>query len=274
MLFEKYPTMKHIHFFLLSLLLAAPLPALANDWYPSVSPVGIFINHVGEEEELANGSTYDAPLEVTFYANPRDTAGYAIYYEWTIVKIEDSEETVLAVRNDEVTEYTFRESGTSVKKDGIYMPSTSISYRVGLSITYRNKETGEEGSTEQDTFDQLKFSLKGSSIYVYNAFTPNDDGYNDLLRVKTQSLLSFRMSVFNRWGQKITSGTDQTLEVVYEGDYAYYVCWDGKINGQPAPDGVYFISVEAVGSDGVIYTQRSDVNLLTTSRERTTTGGN
>ncbi|MBR5962657.1 MAG: gliding motility-associated C-terminal domain-containing protein [Bacteroidaceae bacterium] len=265
--------MKERLFALLCLLAPAVLSSSANDWLPSVEPVGIFINHDGEEEELSNG-TYDAPLEVTFYANPRDTAGYVIYYEWTIVKIEDSEESVLAVRNDEITEYTFRESGTSVKKDGVYMPNTTISYRVGLSITYRNKETGEEGTSEQEEADMMKFSLKGSSIYVYNAFSPNGDGKNDLFRVKTQSLLSFKMAIFNRWGEKIVSGTEKTLEVEYESDYAYYVCWDGTINGQQAPDGVYFISVEAVGSDGVIYTQRSDINLLTTSRERTTNTNN
>lgn len=265
--------MKQTLFTILCLLATAPLAASANDWTPSVEPTGIFINHDGEEEELTGG-TYDAPLEVTFYANPRDTAGYVIYYEWTIIKIEDSEETVLAVRNDEVTHYTFRESGTSVKKDGVYMPSTTISYRVGLSITYRDKTTGKEGTVEQDDTDMLKFSLKGSSIYVYNAFTPNGDGRNDVLRVKTQSLLSFKMAIFNRWGQKITSGNEQTLEVQYESDYAYYVCWDGTIDGRPAPDGVYFISIEAIGSDGVVYTQRSDINLLTTSREQTTNGTN
>ena len=120
--------------------------------------------------------------------------GYIVLYEWKIIKKDNNEETTLAVRNDEVTEFTFREGGAG------------ISYLISLSITYRYRETGVEGSVEQDESDMLRFSLRSSSLTVYNAFSPNDDGVNDKLRVKTQSLLKFRMAIFNRWGQRMASG--------------------------------------------------------------------
>lgn len=227
------------------------------DYYPSVAPTGTFINHDDMEEELTVGGTYDAPLTVTFSANPADTMGYIVLYEWKIIKKDNNEETTLAVRNDEVTEFTFREGGAG------------ISYLISLSITYRYRETGVEGSVEQDESDMLRFSLRSSSLTVYNAFSPNDDGVNDKLRVKTQSLLKFRMAIFNRWGQRMASGDETTLEKEYQDDFTYYVCWDGKVNGQVADDGVYFISIEAIGSDGIEYTERRDVNLFTRSRERT-----
>ena len=243
------------------LLLWLPLLTLtvqaAPDYYPSVAPTGTFINHDGEEEELTVGGTYDAPLTVTFTANPTDTAGYIVYYEWKILKKDDKEETTLAVRNDEVTEFTFREGGAGV------------SYRISLSITYRYRETGVEGSVEQDEEDMMRFSLRSSSMTVYNAFSPNGDGINDTYRVKTQSLLKFRMAIFNRWGQRIVSGDETTLEKEYEGDFTYYICWDGTWHGQTADDGVYFISIEALGSDGIEYTERSDINLFTRQREKT-----
>ncbi|MBR4432937.1 MAG: gliding motility-associated C-terminal domain-containing protein [Bacteroidaceae bacterium] len=245
---------------LLLLLLLPPLalPVLAApDYYPSVAPTGTFINHDGEEEELTVGGTYDAPLTVTFAANPADTTGYIVYYEWKIVKREDNEESTLAVRNDEVTEFTFREGGAGV------------TYRISLSITYRYRETGVEGSVEQDEEDMMRFSLRSSSLTVFNAFSPNGDGINDVYRVKTQSLLKFRMAIFNRWGQRIVSGDESTLEKEYQDDYTYYVCWDGTWHGQTAEDGVYFISIEALGSDGIEYTQRSDINLFTRQREKT-----
>ena len=237
-------------------LLAVTLTATAQDYYPTIEPVGIFLNHDGEEEELTIGNSYDAPLEVAFYANPTDTAGYTLYYEWKIVRIAEGKEETLAVRNDENTEFTFREGGMDV------------SYRVSLAVTYRNKATGVEGVIEQDEADMMKFSLRSSSLIVYNAFSPNGDGINDVYRVKTQSLLSFRMVIVNRWGQRMAAGDESTLEVEYEDDYAYYVCWDGTVNGQTADDGVYFIVVEAMGSDGIEYTERRDINLLTRIRER------
>ena len=248
--------MKRKSLFLLLTLLPLLLQA-APDYYPAVTPTGTFINHDGEEEELTVGGTYDAPLTVTFAANPTDTAGYVIYYEWQIVKMDNNETETLAVRNDEVTEFTFREGGAG------------ISYRISLTITYRYKETGIEGTVEQDDTDMIKFSLRSSLLTVYNAFSPNGDGINDIYRVKTQSLLSFRMAIFNRWGQRIVSGDENTLEKEYKDDYTYYVCWDGTWNGQTAEDGVYFIVVEALGSDGIKYTERRDINLLTRTRERT-----
>ena len=95
------------------------------DYYPSVASTGTFINHDDMEEELTVGGTYDAPLTVTFSANPADTMGYIVLYEWKIIKKDNNEETTLAVRNDEVTEFTFREGGAG------------ISYLISLSITYR-----------------------------------------------------------------------------------------------------------------------------------------
>jgi gliding motility-associated-like protein len=241
----------------LTILLVASLPAVAHiDYYPSIDPVATYITPEGEEAELESGGSYDAPLHVTFHANPTDTAGYVVYYEWTILKIDGGEEITLAVRNDEMMEYTFREGGNDV------------SYRVGLAITYKERATGTEGIVEQEEGDMLKFSLRGSSMTVYNAFSPNDDGINDIYRVKAQSLLEFRMSIFNRWGQCVATGTDQTLETEYQDNYTYYICWDGTFNGRKVEDGVYFIVIEALGSDGIEYKQRRDINVLTRIVER------
>ena len=241
---------------LLTTILLAAFPALAvTDWYPTVDPVGTYINPDGEEEEIESGGSYDAPLTVSFAANPTDTTGYIVYYEWDIIKIDNGEETTLAVRNDETMEYTFREGGNDV------------SYRVSLAITYRERATGTEGVVEQEESDMLKFSLRGSSLTVYNAFSPNDDGVNDVFRVKTQSLLEFRMGIYNRWGQCVAAGNEQTLEKVYEDNYTYYICWDGSVGGRTVENGVYFIVIEALGSDGIEYKQRSDINVFTRTVE-------
>lgn len=241
----------------LILLLSAALPTLANiDYYPSVDPKGTYISPEGEEAELERGGSYDAPLHVSFSANPSDTIGYIVYYEWSIVKIDNGEEITLASRNDEKMEYTFREGGNDV------------SYRVSLAITYKERETGIEGIVEQDENEMMKFSLRGSSLTVYNAFSPNGDDINDIFRVKAQSLLEFRMAIFNRWGQCVATGTDQTLETEYQDNYTYYICWDGTFNGRTVEDGVYYIVIEALGSDGIEYKQRSDINVLTRIVER------
>ncbi|HEU0110619.1 MAG TPA: gliding motility-associated C-terminal domain-containing protein [Flavisolibacter sp.] len=69
-----------------------------------------------------------------------------------------------------------------------------------------------------------------SSCYlaVPNAFTPNNDGKNDFLRVlnaiKAENL---EFKIFNRWGQEIFKTNNWKLG------------WDGKINGVMQASGVY-----------------------------------
>lgn len=225
----------------------------APDWYPKADEaVATYINHEGEEEEIEVGATYDAPLTVTFMANPIDTTGFSVLYEWEIIQVKDGVEKLLAKRNEETTTFTFTEGGVDV------------TYRVVLYFTYSYREGNITGEGESEP---ITFSLRGSSVHLYNAFSPNGDGTNDVFRVKTQSLLSFRMKIFNRWGQEVASGNQDTLPIEYENGYTYYVCWDGTYHGRRVEDGVYFILVEAQGSDGIKYARRGDINVLTSLRK-------
>lgn len=70
--------------------------------------------------------------------------------------------------------------------------------------------------------------LNNCYIAVPNAFTPNNDGINDLIRpnnaVKAQNL---RFSIYNRWGQRVFTMTD------------WRDGWNGKVNGIEQSSGVY-----------------------------------
>lgn len=223
------------------------------DWYPKVDEAAaMFVNHDGEDERIESGGAYDAPLTVTFSANPTDTAEFTVLYEWEIKQIKSGKETLLAKRNDMTTTFTFTEGGMDV------------TYHIVLYITYSHEASGVKGEGEAEP---ITFTLRGSSLHLYNAFSPNGDGTNDVFRVKTQSLLSFRMKIFNRWGQEIVSGDQNTLVAEYQDNYTYYVCWDGMHSGSRVEDGVYFILIEAEGSDGIKYVRRGDINVLTRSRK-------
>lgn len=80
--------------------------------------------------------------------------------------------------------------------------------------------------SEDSCGNTCKFSLP-------NVITPNQDGVNDLLRIKnTCSNLDFQFHIYNRWGQLMHSG-NQSL-----------AAWDGSSNGQLVCNGVYFIVIE------------------------------
>ena len=63
-----------------------------------------------------------------------------------------------------------------------------------------------------------------------NAFTPDEDGFNDDFGPVTEceiTFSSYSLQVFNRWGQKVFSSIDASNK------------WDGKINNQLAPLDTY-----------------------------------
>ena len=65
-------------------------------------------------------------------------------------------------------------------------------------------------------------------VFVPTGFSPNGDGFNDILYVRGYTLESFEFQVFDQWGQRIFKSIDP-----YEG-------WDGNIGGgNPAPTDVY-----------------------------------
>lgn len=107
-------------------------------------------------------------------------------------------------------------------------------------ITYIVFANTTEGCTASDTVNIKVF--KGSAIYVPTAFTPNNDGKNDVLRplyIDVKKVYFFR--IYNRWGQLVFSSTTPG-----EG-------WDGKVKGIAQATGTYVWLLKAEDLVGKIY---------------------
>jgi len=79
-----------------------------------------------------------------------------------------------------------------------------------------------------------------STVYIPNAFTPNNDGINDYFNVQGIGLTDVKMSIYNRWGQIIYT-TDNTAKG-----------WDGTdfYSGTKCPIGVYVYQVSVKSFKG------------------------
>jgi gliding motility-associated-like protein len=89
---------------------------------------------------------------------------------------------------------------------------------------------------------------------VPNVFTPNGDGTNDFFfprQLLTRGLTSFKMEVYNRWGQ-----------TVYSSNSIDGRGWDGNFNDKPQPEGVYIYLIEAKFKDGQMENHQGNVTLL------------
>lgn len=215
-----------------------------DDELPSVEPTALFITADGEEMDEVSGSQ-SAPLQAHFYANPQNVGNYSARYEWKIWE-EDNQDEPLVHRFDEEVEYTFTHSG---------------SFRVQLYATFvlGNDTISYPQEGEENPF---MISICESKLEFPNAFSPNGDGYNDVLKAKEgyQSIVSFEAAVFNRWGGKIYSWNK-----LDEG-------WDGTWRGKTVKDGVYFLVVNAKGADGRNYHIKKTISVLTGYNDSSKTG--
>jgi len=77
--------------------------------------------------------------------------------------------------------------------------------------------------------DNILITTKDCTPYFPNAFTPNNDGKNDLFKVlNTFDLQNYLLVVYNRWGQKVFETKDPAMG------------WDGKLKGR-IQDGAVFV---------------------------------
>ncbi len=79
----------------------------------------------------------------------------------------------------------------------------------------------------------INYLLENCDLFIPNAFTPNQNGKNELFNlVKRNALDVEKFVIYNRWGNIVYIQNDKNTEG-----------WDGQYNGKPAVEGVYIYNI-------------------------------
>lgn len=116
-----------------------------------------------------------------------------------------------------------------------------------FTVTVSDGFCFKSASVEVNTYD---FACDGRLVYVPNAFSPNGDGENDILYVRTLVTDGVLLRIFNRWGELVFETTDKNLG------------WDGTYNGKLLDPDVYDYYVRAICVDGQEYEHKGNITLL------------
>jgi trimeric autotransporter adhesin len=87
-------------------------------------------------------------------------------------------------------------------------------------------------------------------IYIPNAFTPNGDAVNDVLKVYGSIIKDIHLMIFNQWGEKLFESDDQNRG------------WDGNYKGKQQPSGVYMYVCRLKLADGSTVDKNGIINLI------------
>ncbi len=111
----------------------------------------------------------------------------------------------------------------------------------------------QEGCWNSDTvWIDKKKDLFPSVIYMPTAFTPNGDGRNDFYPMNQYKVKGslYNVKLYNRWGEKLAELKSPDFN------------WDGRINGEEAPQGVYVYLATWIGCDNERRTLMGNFTLL------------
>ena len=144
-------------------------------------------------------------------------------------------------------------------------PITNATYvwstgETGLSINVSPTETTSYSVTVTDENGCTATSLvtvtvrtaqcDETDVYIPNAFTPNNDGSNDILYVRSNFIDEMEIIIYNRWGQEVFRSKDQTIG------------WDGTFNGEPLPPDAYAFYLRALCINTIEYRKQGNINLI------------
>lgn len=156
-----------------------------------------------------------------------------------------------AVINGPVKEWKWNSTLGSVIE-----PTANPAVMVKTDACYTVNATSVFGCKATDTLCVKAFCESGQ-VFIPNAFTPDGDGSNDYLLVRTSGIkLINSFKVFNRWGQIVFERAH------YAPGNDFNNGWDGKINGKPATADVYLYVCDVECESGERYSYKGNVALL------------
>lgn len=87
-------------------------------------------------------------------------------------------------------------------------------------------------------------------LFIPNAFTPNNDGKNDVFKVYGSSVKGADIRIYTQWGTQIYETNDNATG------------WDGKSKGVAQPVGVYIYVIKVRMQDEDTFIKKGTVNLI------------
>jgi gliding motility-associated-like protein len=233
----------------------------------------------GQLKGLTNASSYNwsPSTTVSGFATlnpivaPKNTTAYVLSAYENFGCPKAGTDTMIMTVREEILAFAGRDTAIIVGQPLQFKATGGVQYQWQPAVHLSSSNVSNPIGVFTDESDRIRYSVfvfdeKGCfdsasiliniyktlpSVFVPNAFTPNNDKLNDLLRPIAAGIEKIEyFSVYNRWGQLVFSTT-----INGKG-------WDGKINGQEQGAQTYIWVVKAVDFKGQPYFQKGMVNLI------------
>ena len=178
----------------------------------------------------------------TIHVFPKPTAGF----EQNADTLYEGQYLVVSSLSSEDDYYLwdFGDGQKSEDRSPIHQYEFGGTFPISLVVTTSNS------CTDTAVVKNAVTVIENPIVVFPNAFTPNNDGINDIFKPVHGDIASYKIVILNRQGQIMYSGTD-----IDEG-------WDGTRNGRPCPTGVYVYKANYVLRDHSFHELKGYIVLL------------
>lgn len=119
--------------------------------------------------------------------------------------------------------------------DAKFPNSTYLWSDGSTNATFTIKQTGKYWVTLYNICDTITQEIQVNDCFYAaypNAFSPNNDGVNDIFMPFVENAEKIKMTIFNRWGEELFTTTE------------FNKGWDGTYKNTPVTEGVYYFVTE------------------------------
>lgn len=129
--------------------------------------------------------------------------------------------------------------------------STPLAFPLETTI-YKVIAEDSNGCKVRDTVIVFVYRTpcKQGGVFLPNAFSPNGDGINDVLFVRSLRITELYLAIYDRWGQLMFETRDQAKG------------WDGTYGGKQLDSGVFGFYMKARCDDGEWIEKKGNISLL------------
>jgi gliding motility-associated-like protein len=197
-------------------------------------------------EDLATCNLADTIVKSVYISDINNLTLTATADQYTIFK---GKSTTLHANPNSGYGFSWSPSGSlsnAASPNPIATPDTTTTYTLALSdpIVSRCR------ITDTVTINVIEILCEEPDIFIPNAFTPDGDGKNDLLFVRSNNIMEMFFTIYNRWGEKVFVTKDQN-----EG-------WDGTYKGMKADPGVFVYYLEVTCVDDQKFFKKGNITLI------------
>ncbi len=227
----------------------------SNQWTPVMDIVGADLDSSAITVNPSSDQTYQLVTTNEFGCSQTATSEVMVTDLGDFVISDTDRDTIFRgesaqLSTSESDEYTYEwEPANSLDDNTIANPEATPEETTTYTVTV----TDEDGctTTERVTITVLTPECNKPFLFFPNAFTPNNDGFNDIAYFRAAfSVDEVFFMIYSRWGEKVFESNS-----IDNG-------WDGTFKGEKLCSDVYAYYLRVRCSNGDEYTEKGNITLL------------